>query len=100
MTGIKIGLAGMVVSSWGVVAQTALPLDPGSLSDQTAHGLLAVIASLSIGLAWWSIRKAFAETKASNEKTLETMGKFTDSINKLSDELRSRPCYYLQKKDD
>jgi len=43
---------------------------------------------MSMGLAFWSMRKTFA-----------VMDRFSDSIKGLSDELRTRPCYYMQEKD-
>ena len=82
MTGVKIVLLLAATSTWGIVAETTLP-SPEVLSDASAHGLLALIASMSMGLAFWSMRKTFA-----------TMEHFSDSIKGLSDELRTRPCYY------
>lgn len=78
-----------LISTWAMVAsaQTVIPA-PEALSEASAHGLLALIASLSIGLAWWSMRQTF-----------RSMNDTTKAITALANELRSRPCYYKMDRD-
>jgi len=88
MTGAKIAAVCAVASTWGIVAETAVAPIPAAnaLANASAHGLLALIASLSIALAWWSMRRVF-----------ETMREFTEAMNKLSSELNHRPCIYAKR---
>ena len=90
MTAVRFSILPSILAAGATcaIAADAAFVSPETLEKASAHGLLALLACLSIALAWWSMKRVFAQMEATNA-----------AINRLADELKARPCFYDAKKN-